>query len=198
MISTQSLDVVGPYETVRLLGQGAFGVVYEARHRQTGEYVALKRLIRVGPASLASFKREFRSVQGVHHPNLVDLRELFEFEGSCFIAMERVEGIDLLDYVRRDGASFDESRLRDGLRQLCEALMALHAAGVVHRDVKPRNVLVTPAGRVVLLDFGLVGLVDDVNTAPESARQGSAAYMAPEQVFGAPPGPSADYYALGV
>jgi tetratricopeptide (TPR) repeat protein/predicted Ser/Thr protein kinase len=198
MISTQVAEVVGSYEILRLLGQGAFGVVYEARHRQTGEYVALKRLVRVGPASLSSFKREFRSVQGVHHPNLVDLRELFEFDGSCFIAMERVDGIDFLEYVRRDGLRFDETRLRDGLRQLCEALMTLHAAGVVHRDVKPRNVLVTPAGRVVLLDFGHIGLLDDAVAGPESAMLGSAAYMAPEQVFGAPPGPSADYYALGV
>jgi len=194
-----ALDSAGPYELLRLLGHGSYCAVYEARDRKSGERVALKQLRRVGPVSLAHFKREFRAVQGLHHPNLVELRELFEHEGHCFIAMELVEGSDLLSYVRLGptGHGFHERKLREAFAQLAQALIALHAAGVVHRDVKPRNVLVTPRGRVVLLDFGLAHAADS-GLDPRSPGLGSAAYMAPEQVEGRELGPSADLYALGV
>src|SRR5215831_18821972 len=114
MIAAQHTDVIGSYELLRLLGQGGFCAVYEARDRRTAEHVALKRLMRVGPLSLSSLKREFRSVQGLHHPNLVDLRELFEFDGSSFIAMELIDGVDFVEHVRKGEGTraFDEIRLR--------------------------------------------------------------------------------------
>lgn len=196
-LGTSALDSAGPYELLRLLGHGSYCAVYEARDRSTGERVALKQLRRVGPISLSHFKREFRAVQGLHHPNLVELRELFEHEGHCFIAMELVEGSDLLSYVRPapPAEGYNERKLRETLTQLTQALIALHAAGVVHRDVKPRNVMVTPRGRVVLLDFGLAHTTDSLDA--DAKGIGSAAYMAPEQVAGTKLGPAADLYALG-
>src|SRR5690349_10007505 len=89
-MTTAQLDVVGRYQLLRLLGEGGFCAVYEASEIQTGERVALKRLKRVNAVSLANFKREFRAVQGLHHANLVELRELFEWDGGCFIAMELI------------------------------------------------------------------------------------------------------------
>jgi serine/threonine protein kinase len=198
MISAES-DRVRQYELLRLLGHGGFCAVYEARDRNSGELVALKRLKRIGAPALAAFKREFRMVQGVHHPNLVELRELFEADGACYIAMELVEGCDLVTYVRADHDSFgfNPSKLKGSFGQLIAGLQALHGAGLVHRDVKPRNVLVTAEGRVVLLDFGLATTQGDAAESGEIGL-GTALYMAPEQARGAPPGAAADFYALGV
>jgi eukaryotic-like serine/threonine-protein kinase len=215
----------GRFERLRRLGEGANGVVYEALDRERGTRVALKALRFVTAQSLAELKREFRAMQGVHHPNLVSLGDLVVEDDECFFTMDLVEGVDFLEYVRptrslvddlsledtnRPSAhllaapiiagvverSFDEGRLRQGLRQLAEALFALHAAGLVHRDVKPSNVRVTPDGRVVLLDFGLVVSHGSNTWTQETA--GTPAYMAPEQATAANVGPEADWYALGV
>jgi hypothetical protein len=193
-------DTVGRYRLIRLLGRGSFCAVYEALDTTTGERVALKQLRRAGLGSLSNFKREFRAVQGLHHPNVVELRELFEFAGTWFIAMELVEGVDLLSHVRNEQTrtSFDPVRVHDSFRQLSLALVALHAAGVIHRDIKPHNVLITSKGRVVLLDFGLVKTLDSATTSAADLGLGSALYMAPEQAAGRDVGPAADFYALGV
>lgn len=193
------MDEIGRYQLLRLLGRGSFCAVYDALDRTTGERIALKQLRRTGHVSFSNFKREFRAVQGLHHPNLVELRELFELDGAGFIAMELVEGVDLVSYVRngRSASGFDPSRLHDAFRQLSQALVALHAAGVVHRDLKPRNVLVTTKGRVVLLDFGLVKTLDQAPASGADYAVGSVPYMAPEQVDGTDVGPPADFYALG-
>jgi eukaryotic-like serine/threonine-protein kinase len=191
-------DMVGSYELVRLLGVGGFCKVYEARDRATHEPVALKRREQVEPQALSDFKREFRTVQGLHHPNLVELRELFEDGSSCFIAMELIDGEDLIAYLRRQAqpAAFDRVTLCDAFRQLTEALVALHDSGVVHRDIKPRNVLVTELGRAVLLDFGLAHTGSSDRSAAVPGI-GTTLYMAPEQASGASLGPAADFYALG-
>ncbi len=219
------VEPVGRFEKIRCLGEGGTGVVYEAVDRERGTRVALKTLRHVTAESRAELKREFRAMQDVHHPNLVSLGELVSEGDECFFTMELVEGVDLLEYVRplplssgalddSERAStvtltgplpiastevrfFDEGRLRDALRQLAEALFALHDAGLVHRDVKPSNVRVTREGRVVLLDFGLVVLTDGGNSWTQQAA-GTPAYMSPEQANSARVGPEADWYAVGV
>jgi serine/threonine protein kinase len=153
----------------RELGEGGMGVVYEATDRRTDARVALKTLKSLDAQALARLKTEFRALQEVQHPNLVSLGELIETDGHWFFTMELVQGVPLLEYVstRRTGAPeasstpvagrlHDERRLRRAFGQLAAALSALHDAGLVHRDVKPSNALVTDEGRVVLLDFGLV------------------------------------------
>jgi hypothetical protein len=191
------------FEVVRVLGEGGMGTVYEALDRERGAYVALKTLRDVHPDGRFRFKHEFRSLQGIHHPNLVSLGELLDEGGLLFFTMELVSGVHFLEHLRggagaRPGepATIGEERLRAAFGQLARGLHALHVAGKVHRDVKPSNLLVTAEGRVVILDFGLV------QSVAESERRflvvGTARYMAPEQAAGAAVGPAADWYSVGV
>jgi hypothetical protein len=219
------------FRLVRTIGQGGMGVVYEVFDEERGARVALKTIRDLTPTSLARFKREFRALADVHHPNLVSLGELLSEGDRWFFTMELVEGEDLLAYVRpaaaagralrtpalpetpsndsalanaptqrssrTDAAGLDEIRLRSALVQLASALEALHAGGIVHRDVKPSNVRVTSAGRVVLLDFGLAEHFGH-DSATLARMAGTPAYMAPEQAVSAAVGPAADWYAVGV
>jgi serine/threonine protein kinase len=228
------LDVVDTqrFAIRRRLGAGAMGVVYEAFDKELGARVALKTLHEIDARALYRLKREFRSLQGIQHPNLVGLGDLVEHAGHWFFTMELVEGVDFLRYVRpggdggdgtpssaisvddtirgtiesappparrRLGPAYDEERLRSSMQQLALGLSALHAAGKVHRDVKPSNIMVTEHGRVVLLDFGLVAPAaspDDLST--ENRVAGTVAYMAPELALAGQLGPEADWYAFGV
>jgi eukaryotic-like serine/threonine-protein kinase len=172
------------------------GVVYDAYDHDRGTRVALKALHSLSAATIGRLKSEFRALQGFVHPNLVAMGELLEVDGTWFFTMELVEGVDFLDHVRPADGTLDEARLRDAAGQLARALVAVHAAGMVHRDVKPSNVRVTPQGRVVLLDFGLVRDAR-ADHGPSSEVVGTVAYMAPEQAFGADVTPAADWYAFG-
>ncbi len=226
--SASLTDVIARrFQILRMLGEGGMGVVYEALDLERDERVALKRLRNVGASSLVRFKREFRSLQDLNHPNLATLYELISEGDEWYLTMELVQGDDFLAHVlpsvsssldataalddtipaaRRVGPSYpgfavDEGRLRATLAQLARGLVALHDAGKVHRDVKPSNVLVTPAGRVVILDFGLVTetTFDPRElTATDQDVVGTPAYMAPEQATSKRVGPSADWYAVGV
>lgn len=172
------------------------GVVYEAEDREHKRIVALKTLRDLGPDALLRFKTEFRALQGLHHPNVVDLGELIEASGIWFFTMELVAGEDILSYVRPTAGQFDELRLRAALAQLASGLDAVHQLGLVHRDLKPSNIRVTPEGRVVVLDFGLVADTSDIDDADTVV--GTAAYMAPEQAASKHVSPAADWYSVGV
>ncbi|RMH40548.1 MAG: serine/threonine-protein kinase PknK [Deltaproteobacteria bacterium] len=187
------------FEVVRRLGAGAVGVVHEAIDRETGARVAVKTLRTDDPYLLVRFKNEFRAIQALRHPNLVQLGELVESDGRWAFSMELVDGVDFLEWVRprRAGTTFDEERLRDALAQLARALIAVHDAGKVHRDIKPSNILVEPNGRVVLLDFGFVSAVTGDPDLEPGWTVGTPDYMAPEQARGRTAGPAADWYAVG-
>jgi hypothetical protein len=190
---------------------GGMGAVYEADDCERGERVAIKTLLDADPRALQRLKHEFRALQDIIHPNLVRLGELHEEDGQWFITMELVSGTDLLGYIRGDASSlpvadngngacetYDEARLRSAMRQLALGLRALHVAGKIHRDVKPSNVRVTPEGRVVLLDFGLLVDRSSARMSTEGNVVGSVAYMAPEQATAAHIEAAADWYAFGV
>ncbi|WP_428264910.1 serine/threonine-protein kinase PknK [Haliangium sp.] len=285
------------FEIVRRIGAGGIGLVYEAIDREYGTRVAIKTLQRLDGDALLRFKNEFRMLQGLHHPNLVRLGELFEEGGSWFFTMELIDGVDFMSYVScrtavatergavteretvhdsrretvrypalrelsspspRSSPSLDSSpsllrdpgadtvaettpagavatpedpdtvalspkarqrrnsdrqpvprkprgshrvdvgRLRNALGQLAEGLSALHRAGMVHRDIKPHNVMVAD-GRVVLLDFGLVSEERPWHhhDSEEGLVLGTPTYMAPEQAAGHVATPASDWYAVG-
>ena len=199
-----SLDGDARFEFRRNLGEGGYGVVYEAWDRTRSQSLAIKRLRKTDPVALMRFKQEFRSVADVRHRNLVRLDEMFSRDDDWFVAMELVDGVDLLDWVRPADRlvkgfklPFDEGLLRESFAQLCDGLLCLHAAGMLHRDLKPSNVLVERDGRVVVLDFGLVSHLG----APEISTSnlvGTPAYMSPEHVTGARLTEASDWYCVGL
>jgi hypothetical protein len=194
---SSALLSVGRFALVRMLGSGGMGVVYEACDPARSERVALKMLHGRGPSELYQLKREFRSLAELHHPNLATLHELAIADDAAYFTMELVQGRDFVSYARAGAAAGaplrDTTRLRCALLQLCDGVQALHAAGKLHRDLKPSNVLVTEAGRVVLLDFGLV---DDACTG-QAMLAGTPEYMAPERGWGQSSA-AGDWFSVGL
>ncbi len=180
----------GRYRVERRLGEGAFGEVYEVEDLQDGGHLALKLLRRSSPEALFRFKKEFRSLSDITHPNLVRLHELVSEEAQWFFTMELVRGETFDVYLRRDPA-----HLREAFRQLAEGLSALHRAGKLHRDLKPSNVLIEKGGRVVILDFGLVKELSDKKS---TIFAGTPSYMSPEQCGQRPVSEASDWYTVGV
>jgi hypothetical protein len=218
------------------LGRGGMGVVYRARDRTTNLEIAIKVLTRLDGDSLYRFKREFRALADLSHPNLVDLYELHSAGEQWCFTMELVDGVRFDEFLGSSWGAPDVSptsptmvttpasplasvpvplppepsasaattrlvpeRFWPALEQLVEGVQALHNAGILHRDIKPSNVLVTPTGRVVLCDFGLVtevqtpGALDAHDTV-----MGTPLYMSPEQAAGKPTSQATDWYAVGV
>lgn len=195
----KSAQRLGKYTLVGELGRGGMGVVYRARHHERDDVVALKVLPSVDGASLHRFKRKFRSLADISHPNLVGLRTLEESDGNWFFTMDLVEEARTFRSFVRPSGELDESRLRNSLAQLVEGVHALHGHGVIHRDLKPSNVLVDRNGRVVIMDFGLVRELnrhDQTVTAQDIS--GTPAYMAPESAGGGEDTFASDWYAVGV
>jgi serine/threonine-protein kinase len=183
------------YEAVRTLGEGAGGRVVLARHTATGVPVAVKYLserLRADREFLARFRAEARLLGELRHPCVVRLYEYVEARAGAAIVMEAVDGVSLRHLLRRHGATGPEAALVL-LKGSLLGLGAAHAAGVVHRDYKPENVLVRADGTSALADFGIA-----VRSGRETEAAGTPAYMAPEQWNGEPAGPAADVYAASV
>jgi hypothetical protein len=194
------VTLAGRYRIVRLLGRGAMGSVYEAIDAvRSGLRVAVKLLDVSAPQALYRLKNEFRALAETVHPNLVGLHRLAADAHGWFVVMDLIDpSSDFQRYVRGEGA-LDEGRLRSALLQVVRGIAAIHAADKVHRDLKPSNVLVTREGRVVIVDFGLIGEQEEggVGRTFEGLFAGTPGYAAPEQARGRV-GPAVDLYALGV
>ncbi|MEJ8857473.1 AAA family ATPase [Variovorax robiniae] len=192
--------VDGRFSITRQIGEGGMGVVFEAWDDLRRSAVAIKTLSGLDPGSVYRLKSEFRSLADMHHPNLCRLHEMFSDEG-WFFSMELVEGEHFNAWVRPDGR-LDEQRLRAALKQLLKGVVAIHGAGMLHRDLKSSNVIVEKGGRVVILDFGLavVGRACAAARPAESGFSGTPGYLAPEQTLSAAnlaPTTASDLYAIG-
>ncbi|HET9372550.1 MAG TPA: protein kinase [Vicinamibacterales bacterium] len=211
------LGRMGKFELVDELGRGGMGVVYRARDTRLGRFVALKVMQGqiLDDESRRRFMRECRTVAALNHPNIATLYEADETpDGELYFAAELIDGETLSECLKRQP---DEMRARVvpiGL-QLADALATAHAKGIVHRDIKPSNMMITSGGQLKVLDFGLAHLTaepesrqSDAPTATATASElfhttagialGTPAYMAPEQILGAPIGPPADVFAAGI
>ncbi|MAD79813.1 MAG: hypothetical protein CMJ50_03065 [Planctomycetaceae bacterium] len=203
------------------LGRGGMGVVYRCYDERSGRHVALKTLQQISPADLQRFKREFRSLADLAHPNVVALYELLGHGDTLCFTMEYLEGVDFLEYVWSgfDGMHSERfsqiipreqpgsprltprriKRLYEALKQLAAGLGALHQASILHRDVKPSNVMVTTGRRLVLLDFGLAAEIQhELRGGGSHGIQGTPEYMSPEQAANQETLEASDWYAVGV
>ena len=190
---------IWPFELLDKLGEGGMGVVYRARYVGNNKQVAVKLIpdeINLDATLLARFERELEVLKQLHHPNIVHC-----FGGRCeskqrYYAMEFVPGGTLSDYMAHRGRLTWETAIDFGI-QMCQALQHAHEHGVVHRDVKPGNFLLTKNGQLKLSDFGLASVVSEGRLTAAGRTVGTILYMAPEQIRGAPLTHRADLYALG-
>jgi thiol-disulfide isomerase/thioredoxin len=191
-------DVPG-YVVLEELGRGSMGVVYKARHVALGRLCALKMVLSGGNASeteLARFKTEREALARLQHPHIVGIYEVGQHQGQPFFSLELCPGGSLDRKVR--GTPLVPAEAAQLVKALAEAMHAAHSAGVVHRDLKPGNVLLTVNGTPKVTDFGLARKLDDVGQTQTGAILGTPSYMAPEQAEGKKAvGPPADVYALG-
>lgn len=194
---------VGPYALRRELGRGGMSVVYEASDTRTGGEVALK-LLSVPPTFtgaeadglVARFEREARTMARLSHPNIISVYEIGAADGQNFLAMEYLRGQTLRERLKHSKVTLGESFAI--LSQVAGAMDAVHAAGIVHRDIKAANVMLLPGGTAKLLDFGIAHSSEEAAITNANAVIGTPAYMAPEQVRGEPASLVTDLWALSV
>ena len=201
--STATMDAVGPFKLVKKLGSGGMGEVYLGRDSRLGRNVALKLLDRrlIGDSgSRTRFLREARLASALDHPNICTIHEIGEASGLLFIAMQYIEGETLKQVIGSRPLALD--CLLSISLQVSNALAAAHAQGIIHRDIKSPNIIVTPGGQAKVLDFGLAKLLETVGDESElthaGAVLGTPTYMSPEQAKGERADHRSDIFSLGV
>jgi predicted Ser/Thr protein kinase len=188
----------GRYRILNLLGKGGMGEVYRATDLTLGQSVALKFLpaeAAANPGLLERFHGEVRVARQVSHPNVCRVYDIGQAEGMPYISMEYVDGDDLAALLERIGRLPEEKALEIA-RKLCAGLAAAHSRGVIHRDLKPQNIMLNKRGEVLIMDFGLAAIADQLSGA--EARNGTPAYMSPEQLKGIEVTAKSDIYSLGL
>lgn len=188
------------YEVLDQIGEGSFGLVYKAIDKVLGRTVVMKFLRSSGigdDSSRDRFFREARIAAGLNHRNIITVHDVGEFEGRPFIAMEFVEGYTLEDRLQDDAHPLSGDQVMSISTQLCSALSHAHAQHVVHRDIKPGNVMITRSFEVKLTDFGMAKVVQTSGGAA-SLIFGTPYYMAPEQIEGGAVDQRTDLYSFGV
>ncbi|MGY5008986.1 serine/threonine-protein kinase [Streptomyces sp. 900105755] len=199
----QGLLIAGRYRLADIIGSGGMGRVWRAHDEVLHRAVAIKELTAALYVSesdqailLARTRAEARAAARINHSAVVTVHDVLEHDGRPWIVMELVEGHSLADAVKEQGRIEPREAARIGLWVL-RALRAAHSAGVLHRDVKPGNVLIGRDGRVLLTDFGIAQIEGDTTITRTGEVVGSVDYLAPERVRGHDPGPSSDLWALG-
>ena len=191
--------VLGHCKLVRLLGKGGMGEVWLARHETLQKDVAVKLLpadFTKNAEAVERFLREARSAARLEHPNVVQVLDAGSSDGVPFIVMQYVDGTDL-DKVLKKKGKFEISDALSIGKKMAQALGAAHRLGIVHRDVKPANVLLTKQGRVMVADFGLARDAGDATITTEGIVMGTPQYLAPEQARGEKVDARSDLYSLG-
>ena len=190
---------VGDYEILALLGAGGMGQVYSARNIISGRTEAMKVLLSdfaSEPDLAARFTAEIRTLAGLDHPNIAQLRTAFQFENRLVMIMEFVEGVTL--EKRTSEAAIPVNDVLTYATQVLAALSYAHSKGVTHRDIKPANIMLTSHGLVKLMDFGIAKSTNDLQLTRPGTTMGSVYYMSPEQVRGGTVDARSDIYSFGV
>ncbi len=211
-------DRIGPgaviddrYEIISHIGTGGFGLVYKARQQSTGQLVAVKIARQLeGPgseSSLARFRREMEVVAELSHPNIVRLIDTGQLsDGRLYTVFELIRGVSLDELLRTEGA-LSPTEAKHLMIQVLDALFSAHDLGVIHRDLKPPNIMVTSGGarrNTTVLDFGIATFIENArdedyqSLTPDGFAGGTPSYMAPEQYHGHEPNPQTDIYSWGL
>jgi serine/threonine protein kinase len=189
------------YELLETLGKGGMAVVYRARDRMLERLVAVKVLredLSGDQAFQERFRREAKAAANLSHPNIVTMHDFGLDHGQLFMVMEYVPGTDLKTLIKQRGR-FNPEEALPLLIQACAGIGYAHRAGLVHCDVKPQNMLVTPDMRLKVADFGIARALASIHPEEQSDLVwGSPQYFAPEQATGAAPAPASDVYSLGI
>jgi serine/threonine-protein kinase len=200
---SQSTVFNGRYELHRRIARGGMADVFLARDQLLDRPVAVKVLFpeyAADPSFVERFRREAQSAANLNHPNIVSVYDWGQEQGTYFIVMEYVEGRSLADIIKTEGPLHPQ-RAAEVASDMAAALGFAHRNGMVHRDVKPGNVLISPTGQVKVADFGIaraLGASSDDNLTQAGSVMGTATYFSPEQAQGLPLDPRSDLYALGV
>jgi tetratricopeptide (TPR) repeat protein/predicted Ser/Thr protein kinase len=190
----------GRYEILELLGQGGMGAVYKARDREVDRLVALKVIrpeLAGHPDVLRRFKQELILARQVTHKNVIRIFDLGEAEGAKFISMEYIDGRDLKS-IHAERGKLQPEEAAEIIEQVCLALDAAHAEGVIHRDLKPQNIMVDKHGRVVVMDFGIARSRELSGLTQTGDLVGTPEYMSPEQAKGEEIDSRSDLFSLGI
>jgi serine/threonine protein kinase len=192
------MDKIGKYNLVRVIGEGGMGRVYEAIDPIIGRRVAIKTIslnVVADAETLSRFFREAQAAGQLSHPNLITIHDMGDADGTPYIVMEFLEGMDLNRKMRQERLSYD-AKLQIMI-DVCEGLAFAHGHNIVHRDIKPANIFVTTSGRVKILDFGLArGALSEVTRTGKIL--GTPNYMSPEQIRGDDVDHRADIFSTGV
>lgn len=194
-------DVLGDrYEIEKLLGEGGMGAVYKARDRELDRPVALKLIrpeLASNPSMLARFKQELLLSRQVTHKNVIRIYDLGDADGVKFITMEFVEGEDLRALIQKK-KKFSPEEAVEIMRQVCQALEAAHGVGVIHRDLKPQNIMRDQSGRILVMDFGLARTMEGEGMTQVGALVGTMEYMSPEQALAKELDQRSDLFTAGL
>ena len=192
------MDTIGKYQLVRIIGEGGMGRVYEAIDPIIGRRVAVKTIslsVATDAETRSRFFREAQAAGQLSHPNLITIHDIGDAEGTPYIVMEYLEGLDLNRKMRQERLSYDAKM--QIMIDVCEGLAFAHGRDIVHRDIKPANIFITPNGRAKILDFGLArGVLSDVTQTGKIV--GTPNYMSPEQIRDEGVDHRSDIFAAGV
>ncbi len=199
---TQGSLFAGRYQILSTLGQGGMGVVYKATDTQLGEPVAIKTLrsdfLSNDPTALERFRSEIRLARKISHRNVVRTHDIGETDGTHYITMEFIAGTSLSDLLQKKGRLPPAATITIG-KQLARALQVAHEEGVIHRDIKPQNLVVQPDGVLKVMDFGIARLTERKQGMTRTGMVvGTPEYMAPEQLLGDEIDARADLYSAGI
>ena len=188
------------YEIISEIGSGGMANVYKARDQKLDRLVAIKVLkqeFTMDNTILEKFRKEALAAGGLNHPNIVSVYDMGHELGSEYIVMELIDGITLKEYIRKRGHLTSEEIIKISIR-VAEALKAAHENGIIHRDIKPQNIMVTPSGEVKVTDFGIAKGVSSTTVTASGETLGSVHYLSPEQARGSKVDARSDLYSLGI
>lgn len=188
------------YEIIEEIGSGGMAHVYKAKDNKLGRMVAIKILkqeMALDNTILEKFRKEALAAGSLNHPNIVGVYDLGHELGSDYIVMEYIDGITLKEYIRRRDVLSCEEVLKISIK-IADALRAAHQSGIVHRDIKPQNIMVTPQGDVKVTDFGIAKATTSTTVTAKGETLGSVHYLSPEQARGSEVDARTDLYSLGI